>query len=590
MGSRPTGASERQLHEARERFLTAQAAEAEAAVREPIRQSWLRSRALTVHPHRAESQFIREPNTEATLIRAAAPILAQLAENLAAEPVAVILTTADGVITQRITADRTIKAAMDDVRLARGYSYSEQFVGTNGIGTAVEMRMPALVLGREHYTDDLAALSCAGVPILHPVSGKLLGVLDLTTWAANGGSLLMTLAKTAARHIQDRILSQALEAETAPFNGFLRASRRTSQAILALGGDQVLMNRKLRSSLDGQDLASLAEYALESTHPAGRNFIVPLPSGRTVRLSTEPPDHDSTSTVFTVQLLEPARAAAAGHPGRQTLPGLVGRSPSWRRSQQEVDRCYRDGGWFLVAGEPGSGRAALLRSVAAQFPSAARLEVLGPGGHRTKEEYLNAVAAAVEEENFELLLRDVNTLPAELVEPLSGLLQSAEGRGRLMATVDSTVDDPDFEVSIQPFFKHTVAVSALRHRIEDLDELVPHLLGKAAQQPGKGPGVTLSPEAMQHLAKFNWPGNVAQLRGILRHVTLRQRSGVAGTDQLPAEVRALSKYRLSPLEALQRDAIVRALEENDGNMTRAAAALGMSRATIYRRKRSYGIR
>lgn len=589
--SRQTGASERQLHDARDRFLSAEEPDAGAVVREPIRQSWARSRALTVHPHRAESQFIREPNTEATLIRAAAPILAQLAANLATEPVAVVLTTADGVITQRITSDRAIKAAMDDVRLARGYSYLEQFVGTNGIGTALEMRMPALVLGREHYTDGLAALSCAGVPILHPVSGKLLGVLDLTTWAVNGGSLLMTLARTAAGHIQDRILSQALEAETAPFNGFLKASRRTSQAILALGGDQVLMNRKLRASLDGQDLASLTEYALESTDPADRNFIVPLPSGRTVRLSTESLDPDDKSTVFTVQLLKPARTPAlSGGMSRQSLPGLAGKSPSWRRSQREVDRCYRDGGWFLVAGEPGSGRTALLRSVAAQFGSPARFEILSPADARSREEYLNTVAAVLEEGDFELLLRDINTLPADLLDPLTGLLQAAEGRGRLMATVDSTVADPDFEVRIQPFFKHTVGVSALRHRIEDLDELVPHLLGKAAQQPGTGPCVSLSAEAMQHLAKFNWPGNVAQLRSVLREVMLRQRSGVAGTDQLPAEVRALSKHRLTPMEALQRDAIVQALAENDGNMARAAAALGMSRATIYRRKRSYGIR
>ena len=251
-----------------DRLLAAQSLDA-AALREPIRQSWLRSRALTVHPDTAESQFIREPNVEATLVRAASPILEQLAASLASEPVAVVLTSADGVITQRITSDRQIIRAMDKVRLAQGYSYSEQFVGTNGIGTALEMRMPALVLGREHYAEDLTALSCAGVPILHPVSGKLLGVLDLTTWAANGGSLLMALAKAAGQQIQDRILSLAQEAETAPFNGFLRAARRTTQAVLAIGGDQVLMNRKLRSSLDGQDLVSLTDYAADSAGRAG---------------------------------------------------------------------------------------------------------------------------------------------------------------------------------------------------------------------------------------------------------------------------------------------------------------------------------
>lgn len=584
MGSGPAASRERLLHEAMDRLLAAESMDA-AAVREPIRQSWLRSQALTVHPDRAESQFIREPNVEATLVRAAAPILERLAATLASEPVAVVLTSADGVITRRITSDRKISTAMDKVRLAQGYSYSEQFVGTNGIGTALEMRMPALVLGREHYAEDLTALSCAGVPILHPVSGKLLGVLDLTTWAANGGPLLMALARSAGQQIQDRILSLAQESETAPFMGFLRAARRTTQAILAIGGEQVLMNRKLRSSLDGQDLASLTEYAADSAGRPGSTFIVPLPSGRRVRLTTAPTDAADQGTVFTVQVLDQQRTVQTETASRQNLPGLVGNSPSWRRSQQEVERCYRDGGWFLVTGEPGTGRAALLRSAAALSNAAPRLQVLNPAEAGSGEEYLNAFAAALEEEDFELLVPNINTLAPEAMDLLSGLLQSAEGRGRLMATVDNTRDDPRFNTTIQPFFKHTVGVSPLRHRIEDLAQLVPHLLGKSGSA-----SVSLSPGAMAHLSRFNWPGNVAQLRSVLGEVTLRQRSGVVALEQLPAEVRALSKYRLTQIEALQRDAIVQALEENDGDMARAAAALGISRATIYRRKHAYGIR
>ena len=148
--------------------------------------------------------------------------------------------------------------------------------------------------------------------------------------------------------------------------GFLRAARRTTQAILAIGGEQVLMNRKLRSSLDGQDLVSLTEYATDSAGRADSTFIVPLPSGRRVRLTPIPTDASDQGTVFIVQLLDEYRPVQAESLSRQNLPGLVGTSPSWRRSQQEVERCYRDGGWFLVTGEPGTGRAALLRSAAAR--------------------------------------------------------------------------------------------------------------------------------------------------------------------------------------------------------------------------------
>lgn len=94
---------------------------------------------------------------------------------------------------------------------------------------------------------------------------------------------------------------------------------------------------------------------------------------------------------------------------------------------------------------------------------------------------------------------------------------------------------------------------------------------------------------MRQLAKLPWPGNIAQLRHVLTETVRRQRSGVIGVDKLPAECRSVTRRKLTPLEAMERDAIVRSLLENDGNKADAAAALGMSRATIYRKIKDFGI-
>ncbi len=51
----------------------------------------------------------------------------------------------------------------------------------------------------------------------------------------------------------------------------------------------------------------------------------------------------------------------------------------------------------------------------------------------------------------------------------------------------------------------------------------------------------------------------------------------------------VSRRLLSPLESIERDAIVQSLQDHDGNKVRAAEALGMSRATIYRKIHEYGI-
>ena len=114
---------------------------------------------------------------------------------------------------------------------------------------------------------------------------------------------------------------------------------------------------------------------------------------------------------------------------------------------------------------------------------------------------------------------------------------------------------------------------------------MPFFLGKLSQQ-GR---VTCSPAAMQLLLRHTWPGNAAQLWQVLKQVVQRRRVGQIMPEDLPPECWTVSRRVLSPLESIERDAIVQSLLDQGGNKIRAARALGMSRATIYRRIREYGI-
>ena len=68
-----------------------------------------------------------------------------------------------------------------------------------------------------------------------------------------------------------------------------------------------------------------------------------------------------------------------------------------------------------------------------------------------------------------------------------------------------------------------------------------------------------------------------------------RRTGVIEPDDLPPEAHTVSRRVLSPLESMERDAIVRCLADAHGNKVQAARSLGMSRATIYRKIHEYGI-
>jgi len=98
-----------------------------------------------------------------------------------------------------------------------------------------------------------------------------------------------------------------------------------------------------------------------------------------------------------------------------------------------------------------------------------------------------------------------------------------------------------------------------------------------------------SPEATQLLLRSNWPGNTEQLWQVLRRIVQHRRTGTIHPGDLPPECWSVSRRLLSPLESIQRDAIVQSLLDHQGNKARAAGSLGMSRATIYRKIRDYAI-
>ena len=128
-------------------------------------------------------------------------------------------------------------------------------------------------------------------------------------------------------------------------------------------------------------------------------------------------------------------------------------------------------------------------------------------------------------------------------------------------------------------------IPPLRHHIEDLHELVPFFIAKLNQYPR----LVCSPEAMQLLLRSSWPGNTEQLWQVLRKVVQHRRTGVIAASDLPPECWTVSRRLLSPLESMERDAIVQSLLDYKGNKVKAAESLGMSRATIYRKIHEYGI-
>ncbi|HEY0932660.1 MAG TPA: GAF domain-containing protein [Trebonia sp.] len=609
-----TAAKRDALAEARDRFLAAEPVD-RTAVREPILASWWRSREWQVAADRLDLNYLGAPDLDTNLARAAEPVLRHLHEQLDGQPISIVLTDATGLVLRRLTGDRELERKLDAIMLVPGFCYAEDIVGTNGIGTALEAGGPTHVFGHEHYAERLEGLACAGVPLRDPVSGKTIGVVDLTCWRRDADPLMLSLVKSTADQLGQALTETSNGRDLRLLQEYTRACRHTGGIVLALGNDIVMLNDHARRALSPADQAALISQATEALiseavvagtrgrwRPPGA-VTVDLPSGAVARMFCRPVGELGLLTasadprlladgVVHVKLVAPAptpAAEASATRAAMSLPGLVGSGSSWRRASRLAETAYERGEWLALEGEQGVGKLALVRAVHQRRNPAAPSHVLDAADAAHDHEWLAQVRAELQGGSGMLVLRHIHALNPRQVRNLTGALQEAKTDGRdetlrVAVTLDRSAVRADL-TSLLRLFPGTVAVPPLRHHSEDIRELVPFFLGKLSQQ-GR---VTCSPAATQLLLRHTWPGNAAQLWQVLKQVVQRRRVGQIMPEDLPPECWTVSRRVLSPLESIERDAIVQSLLDHDGNKIRAARALGMSRATIYRRIREYGI-
>src|SRR5581483_2716028 len=106
----------------------------------------------------------------------------------------------------------------------------------------------------------------------------------------------------------------------------------------------------------------------------------------------------------------------------------------------------------------------------------------------------------------------------------------------------------------------------------------------------------LTPEAEKALERYAWPGNVRELRNVIQRAVVLSGSGLIGTEHLPENVLSMAEPArpattgtVTPIREMERELILRALQETNQDKRRAAALLGISLKTLYNKLAKYGI-
>jgi two-component system response regulator AtoC len=139
----------------------------------------------------------------------------------------------------------------------------------------------------------------------------------------------------------------------------------------------------------------------------------------------------------------------------------------------------------------------------------------------------------------------------------------------------------------------TVSLPPLRDRREDIPLLAEHFVRRYAERSGKS--ITrVTPEAMQLLTEYPWPGNIRELEHCIERAVALANGQVLTPDDLAPELRSsidATLFRGAPtLEEVKRRYLAHVLQETGGNISRAATILGVERRSLQRMLRRYGLR
>ena len=612
-----------------------------------VKRSWLRcltqyhldpqsQREPYVLP-REERLTRKEQNFE--LVSLADAEMAHLYHQLAGSGFSIILTDREGVLLDYY-GDLSFRNAAFRTGLVLGAVWSEQYGGTNGMGTCLVERAPLIVHRDQHFFSRNTGLTCCAAPIFD-YRGDLLGVLDASGESDRAQQHTLVLVNMSAQMIENRLfLNRFREDFVVRFHSRPELVGTWSEGIIGLdaAGNIAALDRNALFQLGIKSAAELAGAPLE------RVFNISLPAlvGRSQRKSFHPLQIYETRhgvRFFAVaQAPQSRRQSSRQHEsvqaeepvthevGRTVLDELDLGDPLMARNIQAAKRVEARDIPILLLGECGTGKEYFARALHAASDRADKpfiavncgslpepllqAELFGRGAGPSEEERGRIVQAS----GGTLFLDDVGDLPLELQGQLLHVLEERQVSLRgteLPVSVDVRIVSAT-RCNLQEKIRHGAFREDLFYRLQSLVLTLPALRERAdrqvlirhlfAQEAAATPSLTMSDDLVSALSAYSWPGNVRQLRNALRGMIALRTSERLDLSSLPADYgigqplpleeshdTAPEAQALNPLERAERTALIHEIEQHHGNISRVAHKLAIGRNTLYRKMRRLGI-
>ena len=547
-----------------------------------------------------------------------------------------------------IIGDKPILEKLKAGNCCPGFRWTEKDVGTSVLSLALERKIPVQINDDEHFCRRGHGNTCSAAPVFG-MNQELIGVISMSGDAGRVHPHTLGMVITAARAIENQLRIQKTSKELRLQNNYmLGIIDSIDSGVLAIDKNGIInkinnQGKKILKWKGPLERVALHEvfgnqFSIDAMMQPEFEFIDQEvfihTENRVIQiLCTVKPIFDATGKiqgsiiVFNeIKRIRKLLNEMAGAQARFTFEDIIGGSPSITEAKRLAKIAATSSSSVLLLGDTGTGKELFAHAI---------------HNHSTRKErpFLAINCGAIPRElleselfgyaegsftgsrkggrpgKFELadggtvFLDEIGEMPADMQVKLLRVLQTGEvcriGEHKALsvdvriiaatnARIKKEIDKKKFREDL--FYRLNVfpiKIPPLKDRRDDIIHLADHFLDRSSNIAQKQ-GVRFTPEAESKLFNYRWPGNVRELENIVERAV----NMVDGTD-IDADlldISAVSNDMLvvrntpgSRLEELEKQAILKILEELEFNMSRSAKMLGISRATLYNKIKKYNL-
>ncbi|KAA0797940.1 sigma-54-dependent Fis family transcriptional regulator [Bacillus tropicus] len=590
-------------------------------INERISESWHRCKQANVNPHMNKGQKILSSNIfqdqkkkSEIFLDIAIPQIQNMRKTIDELQMMALLIDPDGYVLSLSGNQQTLKRAKH-INFIEGVKWTEAAVGTNAIGTALEIEEAIMISGTEHYSVASHSWSCAAAPI-HNDDGKLIGVLDFSCPIEFSHPYMLGMVTSIAHAIERECSIRVHQNELHLIHRFLDVIDSDEQVVICNHRDVIVSaSKRIRERVcnwSRMKLADLMHYGLKT------KLEVPVYSnnrmiGKCIYVKENKQEKLFSTSPFINGI---------------TFPGVIGTSDAFQHTLEEIKLVSPTDASVYVCGKTGVGKEYVARAIHENSPRKNGPFIAVNCGSLPKElmeselfGYAEGAFTGARRQGYKgkfeqadggtIFLDEIGEVPPEMQVALLRVLQE-----RTVTPIGSSKEVPVNIRIITATHKDLLRLveegkfrQDLYYRLHVYPLYVPSLIERKEDIPyfikhfceQKNWNVVFPKSICNQFYQHTWPGNIRELLNVLeriyilsqgREICEKQISFLLQTmmgnqHQLALQAENKAENALNFREKIQRDSMVEALEKTNGNVSLAAKLLDVPRSTFYKRMQKY---